>query len=208
MTEKNQNTADAMFDQQYDGDPAIIVGWDDMQGSVSTAVLHPQDTPVWDDYDYGIPLGVEFKALGFSVDNTIYGTIQTPHSMKLNTTLHPHLHISTPSDGDGSYIRIRMDVIACGVSVNGSHSYSAPAGSPFIVEHSIVTGMRTGQSVIELGVIPAANPTVSTLYKFKLSRIATVEVDHDEYTYPVYIDFMDVHLRKDQERGSREEYTK
>lgn len=180
---------------------ALYVGWDDIQGNVAGGTLHPTATPTWRDYDYSIDFGVAFRTLGFAIGNVIYGTVQTPHAMMLNSTLHAHIHVTTPTDGTGKKFKFQMDVIACGVD----GTYSVPAGSPFTVETSMTEDWTDTQKVIETGMIPSANTTVSSLYKIKMTRIAA---SSDEYAGEVYVDFMDAHYQRDQSRGSRQEYVK
>jgi hypothetical protein len=200
MAHTNTQVQEAI-DQQYDGDQAVNVGYDDIQGGVSSSRRFDVNPPADREYDYGISSGVDFACAGFAVDEGVYLTVQSPHAMKLNSALEQHFHWTVPTSASGKKIKFQLDVIASGVD----GAWVKPASSPFTVEVTLDGTENTKHNLAEFGEIEAANTTVSSLYKMKFHRIAA---SSDEYSGEVYVDFIDGHFQQDQARGSRTEYVK
>ena len=202
MGQLTQTTTEVQsaIDQQYDGDGAVNAGYDDVQGSVGSSQLGAT-APTWRDYAYGIGGGVTFRALGMAVNDILYLTVQTSHGVKLNTILDEHIHFTPASDSTGKRAQFQMDVIAAGVD----GTWAVPTGSPFTAEAIMATDLSGKHTVLEIGEVPASNTTVSTLYKLKLTRIAATQ---DEFAGEIFVEYMDGHMLRDQERGSRQEYIK
>ena len=201
-TVKTQAVVDKTVEISYDGDPSAVWGWDDIQGNTASAKLGG-DAPTWRDYAYGIGGGVLFKALGFALADELYMTVQTSHGVALNQILYEHIHFTPASDGTGKKFKFQLDVIAAGI--NGV--WAVPTGSPFVGEKTMASDLSGTHSVLGFEDIPAVNTTVSTLYKMKLTRIAASVVE-DEFDGEVFVEFMDGHVKRDQGRGSRQEYIK
>lgn len=165
--------------------------WDDIQVSLSTAKTPPSNAPTWRLYNYGVAAGVTFWVLGFAVNDTIDFTVQTSHSMELNTILDDHLHLILPNTTNiGDKFQFQLDVVVAGIDT----VYAVPAGSPFTSEYTIVANDNTTHRLMEIADIPASNDTVSTIYKCKLTRIAATT---SEYGSEVYVDYNDCHYIKD-----------
>lgn len=153
-------------------------------------------------YDFGTG-GVAMAVSGFDVGESVFLTIQTQHSMKLNTILDLHIHFTVPDEaaGDlGDEFQFQLDVIASGID----GTWAVPSGSPFTATHTIAVGDSTKHRTLEIADIPAVNTTVSTVYECELKRIAAVG---DEYGSEVYVIFADCHFKKDT-AGSTEESSK
>ncbi len=175
--------------------------WDDLQVNLSTAKVPPSSAPTWRVFSYGVSGGIAYYVLGFAVGDNIDFTIQTSHSMELNTVLDNHIHFILPNTTSiGDKFRFQLDVIAAGIDTQ----YAVPAGSPYTAEHTIVANDNTHHRLMEIADISASNDTVSTIYKCRLTRIAATG---SEYGSEVYIDYTDCHYIKDA-HGSREEDAK
>ena len=177
------------------------VGMDDIPTSILTVKLPPSNAPSEVFWDHGIAGGVAFPTLGFDVGEYVYAVIQSPHKMKLQTVIDQHIHYSVPSDGTGSNFKFQVDVIAACVTCD----WAVPVGSPFSAEHAMTSDESGKHELFDIADIPAVNDSVSTLYKLKLTRIAS---SANEYAGQVYIDFFDGHYKSDQTLGSRQEYIK
>ena len=192
------NTA---INEQYDGEQVVTVGYDDIQGAASNARKLDGSLIAVRAYNYGISGGVTFATNGYDVGDASYITAQTPHAMKLNSVLAQHFHYTVPTDGTGKKFKFQLDVIAAGVD----GTWGKPASSPFTIETSMDGDFSTKHKLAEFGSVEAMNTTVSSIFKFKISRIAA---SADEYGSEVYMEFVDGHMQIDQERGSHEEYVK
>ncbi len=174
--------------------------YDDLQGGISNVRVPTSNYPTERLYDGGTG-GVTFPFLGFALNNYLYFDVQTSHSMQLNTILQNHIHFTLPNVTDiGDKFQFQLDVMVAGI--NGE--WEVPTGSPFTGEHTIVAGDNTYHRVLEIAEIPASNPTLSTIYKCKFTRIAA---SSDEYGSEVYITYIDCHYMKDS-IGSRLETSK
>lgn len=175
--------------------------YDDLQVSISNIRIPTSNAPTERLYAFGIGGGVTFPVLGFDLNEYMYFDVQTSHSMRLNTILDNHIHFTLPNTTNiGDKFQFQLDVIAAGIGTQ----WAAPTGTPFTAEHTIVANDDTYHRVLELADIPASNDTVSSIYKFKLTRIAA---SSDEYGSEVYISFTDCHYEKDTV-GSRSESSK
>ena len=176
--------------------------YEDLQVSISNIRIPTSSYPTERLYNHGIGAGVTFPVLGFAVNDYLYFDLQTSHSMKLNTVLDCHIHFMTPTDGSATPDRFQfqLDVIAAGINGN----WAVPAGSPFTAEHIIAADYTNLHKLHELGDIPSANTTVSSIYSCKLTRIAATI---NEYGAEVYVKFIDSHYQKDT-MGSRQEAVK
>lgn len=178
------------------------VVYEDIQVNISTIRVPTANAPTERLYAHGVGSGVTFPVLGFAVNDYVYFDVQTAHAMKLNTILDCHIHFMTPTDGSGtpSRFKFQLDVIAAGI--NGS--WAVPSGSPFTVEHTIASDYSNSHKLLGLADIPSSNTTVSSVYSFKLTRIAATV---NEYADEVYIKYIDCHYQKDT-MGSRQETAK
>jgi hypothetical protein len=180
---------------------ADSVLYDDIQVGISNIRVPSVNNPTERLYAHGIVAGVEFPVLGFGVDDYMYFDVQTSHSMKLNTILDNHIHFTLPNTTNiGDRFQFQLDTIAAGIDV----TWAVPAGSPFTSEHIIVADDDIKHRLLEIADIPAANTTVSSIYKCKLTRI---DATQDEYGSEVYLQFTDCHYQKDT-GGSRQEGAK
>jgi len=163
--------------------------FEDLQVGISNIKKPAAGDPADRLYAHGIGGGVTFPVLGFAVDEYIYFDVQTHHAMKLSTVLDNHIHYTTPTDGTGDRFQFQLDVIAAAINV----AWAVPTGSPFTKETTMSGDYSTLHKLTDIADIPAANTTVSTLYKCVLTRIAATQ---DEYAGEVYLEFTDCHYEK------------
>jgi hypothetical protein len=93
-----------------------------------------------------------------------------------------------------------LDVVAA--DIDGT--WSVPAGSPFTSTYTVAADDATKHRMFNVGLIPAVNAGVSTIYKCKLTRIDGTAT---EYASEVYVEYIDCHYQKDT-MGSRSETAK
>lgn len=172
-------------------DDASRIYWDDMQVSLNNLKLPGADYPEDTTYAFGIGGGVAFPVLGFAVGEYIYFDVQTSHSIKLNTILENHIHFILPNTTNvGDKFKFQLDVIAAGINAQ----FAVPTGSPYSGEHTVAANDNTYHRLLDIANIAAANSTVSSVYKCKLTRIAATS---NEYGSDVYLIFTDCHYQKD-----------
>jgi len=177
-----------------------VPAYDDIQVSTAQFARPASQAPTWRDWDYGISGGVQFRVLGFDVNNNADLFIQSSHAMKLQSALDYHIHWSIPSDSAADRFRFQVDAIAAGVDGD----FAVVSGSPFTVEYTL-DGTESGKhKILDLADLEDVNTTVSTAYIIKLTRIAATV---NEYSPEVYLVFSDGHYLIDA-LGSREEYVK
>ncbi len=165
--------------------------WDDMQGSINNFQLPASNYPTNRLYNMGVGAGVTYPVLGFVVGDYIYFDVQTSHSMKLSTVLDHHIHFILPNTTTiGHLFKFQLDVVVAGIG----GVFTVPSGSPFVKERAVIAGDNTTHRLLDIADIPALNTTVSTLYKMKLTRIASAAT---QYAGEVYLLFSDCHYEKD-----------
>jgi len=166
--------------------------YDDMQGSINNLQIPAANYPDPALYNMGVGGGVTFPVLGFAVGEYIFFDVQTSHSMKLNTILDYHIHYILPNTTDvGHKFKFQLDVVAAGID----GVFAVPTGSPFVVEHVVSANDNTTHRLLDIAEIPASNTTVSSLYRFKLTRIASAAT---QYASDVYLLFNDCHYQIDR----------
>ena len=204
LTQTDIAVVQAAIDQQYEGDPAVNIGYTDILGSTDSArgLDGKQLTTVA--YDYGVG-GVTFAANKMAIGNIAYLTYQSPHEMKLMTVLEQHLHFCTKADETGKSIRFLLNAVGAGVwgqyvsvATNVNVEYT-------IAAHNEIDPGAGKHWLMELANTTAVNSTVSSIWKIRLERMTPAGTDLAD---DLYIDFIDGHIQIDQERGSREEYVK
>lgn len=177
------------------------IGYEDLQVNISSRRLPASQAPNWTAYDFGIAGGVAFGVLGFAIGELIDFSIQTSHTMKLNTILDNHVHWTLPSDSTGDRIKFQLDVIGAGIG----EAFAVATGSPFTSE-TLLAGNESGRhNLFDLADIPAMNTTVSAMYMCRMTRIAA---SADDYSPRVYVLFNDSHYQRDTPAGSRQEDSK
>lgn len=178
------------------------VVYDDNQVSISNIRVPPANAPTQRLYNHGIGGGVTFPVLGFAVGDYMFFDVQTYHRMKLNTILDSHMHFMTPTDGSATPDRFQFQLDVIVAPINGN--WTVPTGSPFTWEHIIAADYTNYHAYDDIADIPASNSTVSTIYKFRLERIAATV---NEYAGEVYVQFTDCHYQVNT-MGSRQEGSK
>lgn len=172
----------------FSGSDSVV--YDDLQTGGDRLFRPGGDDPTWRAYNYGIGAGITFAALGFAVGDYAEFFVQTTHSMKLNSVLDTHIHYTIPSDSASDRIKFQVDVIAAGIGSD----FAVPTGSPFSAE-AVLDGTEAGKhNLLCIADIPASNPTVSSVYIMRLTRIAA---SADDYANEVYVNFIDCHYQKD-----------
>ena len=166
--------------------------WDDIQSNI-TVVRKGTSPPEARKYNFGIAGGVEFAIDGFAVGESVYVSVQTSHTMKLNTLLDNHIHFILPDNtGVGDRFQFQLDVIAAGIGGD----FAVAEGSPFTGEQLITDGANKRHALLTVAEIPPMNTTTSTVYECELTRIAA---SANEYSGEVYLMFNDGHYKKDSD---------
>ena len=173
--------------------------WDDLQVSLSSARVPAASAPTWRTFDFGLG-GPAFAVLGFAEGDYIDFSMQTSHSMEINSILFNHIHGTLPSNSSGDSVKWQLDVIAGGVG----EAFATVAGSPFTEEYILSGDEAAKHNMFDVGEIPAVNTTVSTVYLCRLTRIASTV---PKYAPEVYLIFDDAHYKKDA-IGSKTKLTK
>lgn len=175
--------------------------YEDIQVAISLAKVPASSAPTWTTYNFGIPGGIEFAVLGFSVNNYLDFYVQTSHTMALNSILDNHIHWTIPANSETEEnIKFQLHVVAAGVG----EKFAVPTGSPYASEHKLYGDEAAQHNLLEIAEIPGVNTTVSSVYVCRLMRIAA---STREYSNPVYVLFNDCHYQKD-DTGSITEYLK
>jgi len=163
----------------------------------STAKRPAVNAPTWRDYNYGIPGGIDYPALGFDVDDYVEFFLQTKHAMQLNSIIDNHIHYTLPvAPGVGDRFQMQLDMVGAGLEVD----FFVPAGSPYTAEQ-ILTGVEDGRhNYLDIAYLPGTiSTTVSSVHVMRLTRIAATI---NEYGDEVYIIFNDGHYWRDS-HGSK-----
>ena len=197
------------IDQQLDGDQVAETGWDDMRFSASSAKKlagvdrEPEDVA----YHGGVLLNFEHettKIRGISFE------AQLPHGYKLGTDLEFHIHVVLPVAGGGTATSEFVEFVLsyCWANLDGTF------GTATTITKSVdVKDMSADTHLLwDFGSVLASNTSgtdgVSSMLICSLVRNSDAEVTVTPSTEDVYLLEADFHYQIDQERGSREEYTK
>lgn len=174
--------------------------WDDIQVSISQLRIPTANAPTWRTWNYGIGGGVQFSILGFDVNETVDLFIQTSHAMKLQSILDYHMHWSVPTNSAGDRFQVQIDAIAAGLD----SPFAVVSGSPFTTEYTLDGSESGDHKLLDLAEMDGENPTISTAFIMKFTRIAA---SVNEYSGELYVVFTDGHYLRDA-LGSRLENEK
>ena len=196
------NTA---INEQYDGNSVENAGWNDLLGNSSSARALDGKQLVISGVDLPTGSGIQFATSKFAIGNIYYQQYQFDHGVVLNSELKGHMHCFTSTDPTGKSIRLKINSVYAGVD-----SKYAVGAENVEVEILFDEDISLGNFLVPIfenaGGISGFNPTVSSITKISVERIAVV--DGTEYTGNFYLDYIDVHVRIDQERGSILEFSK
>lgn len=174
--------------------------WDDMQVNISLGRVPASNAPSWTTYNFGVAGGLAFAVLGFGINEYLDFTIQSSHSMQLNTVMDTHIHYVTPTNDSGKRIKFQLDAVAAAVNT----TFAVPTGSPYSAEIVLGAASASTHGLLEIGELAAVNSSVSTIYLCRLTRISA---SANDYGSDVYVTYIDCHYEKDS-LGSETEYVK
>ena len=213
---------DQGINEQINGEMAQDTGYDDLIGTALSA--RKLDGGQLSVVSYGYGTDENFAALEMNETDALYFTLQTSHGMKLMTALENHIHYTLRADPTSTkrWMRFELSVAVAGVFGDWEQLVLGDGGSSgksLIYDVDLMADNAHGHPpkknkhwLTSFGDAPAGNSTVSSLYKVKLVRLPVVT---DAYIgtaggdyYNLYIDFFDSHYQIDQERGSKEPYSK
>jgi hypothetical protein len=174
----------------------LATAWDDIRVPANMAKRIGNADPDWEVFLNGV-YGLAFSA---SVDQEIFFTVQIPHSWKLGTNLHPHIHWA-PSDTDTGSVTWKMEYTIA--NINGTFGATATldvtdAGDGTAHKHQYA----------DLGDIDMSSYTADTDVSITLlCRLYRDIDDGDDYTSDAFLLEIDFHFEIDT-NGSTEELTK
>lgn len=198
MGQIDKSTAEAniAINEQYDGNPAINVGWDDLANSLIGRRLYSNSGTV--DYDY------ENNAISFSangdiddINDCVIWNLQKPHGARDDSTLNMHMHYEqTDATAREFTLRYRIQdnatakttawtTVVANTSVNNVFPYTS----------------GTLNQISTLEAIDWSTVGISSTVQFRMTR-------SDSVAGVVLVTFTDGHVAYDQDRGSREEFVK
>ena len=179
---------------RMEGDATV---WEDLQFPIETGKVPTSGYPDWE------PFTAKTSAYGFAVDEKIdCQANELPHSWKLGTTVHPHLHITTKaanSTGGDRFAKFTIDI-----------AYAKTGGTwtetPRTAELTIPNGTAALQLFyLDMGDLALTGYTIGTEIKPRVKRIAAT--GGTEYSGNIFITQLGMHYERDA-LGSRTETTK
>lgn len=184
------------IDEQVNGVPAINGGWDDLANSLIGRRLTSNAGTV--DYDW------ENNAISFSpngdindVNDCVVWNLQKPHSAKDDSTANQHFHWEQTSASDleftmwyriqdnGQAKTTAWTEVVVGTNANNVFPYTS----------------GTENQITKLVDIDWSAVGISATVQFRMTR-------SDAVAGAVLVTFVDAHVERDQERGSRQEFVK
>lgn len=187
LTQTTVEVQDAI-DQQYDGDEAVNVGWDDLRAPATRIRQGVTAKPDFDTVNFGLlfpqndPLEIAYIILQF------------PHGYKEGSNIRPHIHYTQNGASDPVF---EMDYRWYNVGDDASGSFTT------ITQNG--TAGTVADGFAQIGVFPEIDGTgmeLSSIFELRLYR------DDNVVTGDVLLKEFDIHYQTDQERGSRQEYVK
>ena len=185
-----------VLDEQYDGDQAVNVGWDDLATSLIGRRLTSTVGTV--DYDWN-ENAIAFSPNGDITNNNdcVVWNLQKPHGVKTDSTLNMHFHWEQPDTTDREFtLRYRIQDNSAAkttawtevvVSTNTNNVFTYTSG--------------TLNQICRLVSIDWSSVNISSTVQLRMTRT-------DSEAGAVLVTFVDGHVARDQERGSRQEYVK
>ena len=199
---KTGDQVQAVLDQQYDGDQAVNIGWDDITTSLIGRRLNSIAGSV--NYNYA-ENSVTFSQNGdiTNTNDTIVFNVQKPHAMLDTGSFRFHVHWWQDFDGimnptftyryriqsNGSLKTTSWTTVNVTSSVS-NEAFNRPTGAGEIINQ-----------LTRLGDIDLSTSGLSATVQFQFTR-------SDAGGGTIDITFLDSHYPTDQERGSRQEYIK
>jgi hypothetical protein len=189
MATVTQTEFESAVEQQYDGDNAVNVGWDDLKFPATTVRQGASTKPDFDTTD----IGLLFPQNDATEIAYIIG--QFPHAMKSGSNIKPHVH----------WIQTSADEPVWKIDYRWYKNGDAPPAFTTLNSATPVFTYTSG-SILQISAFPeidgSAIDSVSSIIDVKLYR------DDNVVAGDVLMKEFDIHYQIDQERGSRQEYIK
>ena len=192
------------IDEQFSGNPNEQGGWNDLEGNVSSSrkLDGSQLTLISKDIPEGS--GVGFPAYKFNIGNVFYQTYQVHHGVVKNSPFHLHMHGFTDVTSAGKKLKFNVKLLFAGVGSKYAWGLGGAAGTD--VEIALADDEKYGNFLHNFVETSGLNPTVSSIVKIAVTRVQAAADDLGDNKF--FIDFVDAHIKIDEERGSRQEFVK
>ena len=178
------------IDQQHDGEQATTVGWDDLKAPATTIRQGATSKPDFDTTNMGLLFPQN------DATEIAYIIMQFPHARKAGTDIKPHVHY-LQSQATTPTFKIAYRWYDNNDDPTGSFTTVASTGSAFTYSSGDIAQIATFDAIDGSGITG-----VSSILEVKLYR------EDNDVAGDILVKEFDVHYQIDQERGSRQEYTK
>lgn len=198
MGQLDKTTAETniAINEQYEGDPAVNIGWDDLANSLIGRRLTSNRGTV--DYNY------EENAIAFSangditnINDCVIWNLQKPHGARSDSTLNMHVHYEQVDANDREFTLWYRIQDNSQIKTTAWTEVIASTNSNNVFDY--VSG--TLNQICSLSSIDWSVANLSSTVQFRMTR-------SDSVSGIVLVTFTDGHVAFDQDRGSRQEFVK
>ncbi|MHA1447970.1 MAG: hypothetical protein ACTSP4_00920 [Candidatus Hodarchaeales archaeon] len=189
--------ANDAINEQYDGDPCVKVGWDDLVGSLIARRLESTSGKLQYNYTENSITMESSGSIGNNTDRLIFN-FQKPHGMSDNETMNLHVHWEQVTTNKIEFtLQYRVQ------SNNAVKNTTWTTVIRNSDDNSAFTypGSGTFNQITKLAEIDLSSASISSTIQFRLARTDSTSGD-------IEATFVDAHIPYDQDRGSRQEYIK
>ena len=194
------NTA---INEQYDGNPVTNAGWNDIEGNIMAGRKLDGGGLAVVAVEMPSGSGVSFPLSKFNVGDIFYQNYQVHHGIIEDSDFRLHFHGCSNIDPTGKKVKFNVIIIYAGVG--SKYAFGTGGASGTDVEIDIDSDDSLGNFLYQLVNTTNMNPTVSSLVKIRIERVAA---SADDLGTHYFLDFADAHVQINQERGSRTEFAK
>lgn len=193
---KTETETAVAIGEQYYGNPSVNVGWDDLANSLIGRRLYSNQGTV--DYNYAEHT-IKFSANGDIGDDNdcVIWNIQKPHAVKESSTLNMHFHYEQTNALDRTFVlQYRIQKTNEAKTTTWQEvTVSTNTNNVFPYTSGILN------QICKLVDIDWGSSPLSSTVQLRLTRT-------DAVAGVVGLTFVDGHVARDQDRGSRQEYVK
>lgn len=184
------------INEQYNNSPSNNSGWDDLVNSLIGRRLNSVAGSVAYNYSEN---AISFSPNGnINSDNDcVVWNLQKPHATKSNSTLNLHLHYEQSDNIDREFtLRYR-------IQNNGTSKTTTwtEVIIPTNTNNAFIYTSGTLNQICKLVNIDWSAVNLSSTVQLRLTR-------SDSVSGAINVTFVDGHVERDQDRGSRQEYVK
>lgn len=129
---------------------------------------------------------------GSGTDDQIYFTVQLPHSYKIGSDAHPHVHwAETVAPGAADRTNVVWEFLCTWQSFG-----QIPQGETTVLCTNSISGTNCTHMISELPAISGVGKGISSMMNCRLRRLASGSAS-DTYDQPVAFLQFDIHFQKD-----------